>query len=356
MTSAEDTGPVAACILAGGVGTRLYPATRPDRPKQFQSFREGEPSLLTRTHRRAGFADARLVVTRESFAETAATHAPEATVEAEPEPLDTGPAMLYGTREVQRRFAAGTLTDRTTPDWDDSTEPVVLTLPSDHYIPDTEAFRQTMQQGVRVARTTGSLVAFGVEPTRAETGYGYVQPGADHGSHAEIATFHEKPAADTARAYVEAGYYWNSGIYAWTPSALFEACRATPLAETVRLLCADQPVAAYDAAASVSLDSGLMESAEDAAVVPASFEWDDLGAWDALQRLFPADDDGNTVTTETISIDAADNVVAGDHHVSLVGVEKLCVVAVDDRVLVLPVEQAQRVREVVQRLRDDDAF
>ncbi|MFC6786999.1 mannose-1-phosphate guanylyltransferase [Halobaculum halobium] len=359
--------PVVAVILAGGTGSRLYPASRSDRPKQFLAL--GDPdddrSLLARTTDRAGFADATLVATRPEFADEVPEHAPDAEIVVEPAGKDTGPAIVYATHRACDAVGG-------------DEEPVVVVLPADHHVPDADAFEATMERGARVAAGTDRLVAFGVEPTRSATGYGYIEPGErretarDSGDAAgdgadgadgyrDLAAFHEKPGADTAGEYVAAGYYWNAGIFAWTPEALFEQARDTPLGPLVDALDGPDPdpEAGFDAVDAVSIDYAVMERADRAAVVPAAFAWDDLGAWDALERVLDADGDGNVVDAgaEALAVDAAGNVVAGDDtHVSLVGVDGLCVVAYDDRVLVVPKDDAQRVRDAVDRLKDSGRF
>jgi len=344
--------PVVAVILAGGTGSRLYPASRSDRPKQFLALGPGDDSLLARTAARTEFADATLVATRPEFAAEVPEHAPDAEVVVEPAGKDTGPAILYATHRARNAVDG---------------DPVVVVLPADHRVPGGDAFGTTMTRGARVAAETGRLVAFGVEPTRPATEYGYVEPGetrtADGDGHTyrDLAAFHEKPDTDTAANYVESGYYWNAGVFAWTPAALFREARDTPLGALVESLDGDDPdpEAGFDAVDPVSIDYAVMERAERAAVVPASFAWDDLGAWDALERVLDANGDGNVVAggAEALAVDAADNVVAADdRHVSLVGVEGLCVVAYDDRVLVVPKGEAQRVRDAVDRLKASGRF
>ncbi|UIP00176.1 NTP transferase domain-containing protein [Halobaculum sp. CBA1158] len=350
--------PVVAVILAGGTGSRLYPASRSDRPKQFLALGDSDDdrSLLARTAARTGFADATLVATRPEFADEVPDHAPDAEVVVEPAGKDTGPAIVYATHRARDAVDG---------------DPVVVVLPADHHVPDGDAFEATMERGARVAAETDRLVAFGVEPTRPATGYGYVEPGEEHSSdgsavdYRDLAAFHEKPDGETAAEYVDAGYYWNAGIFAWTPAALFDQARDTPLGPLVGELDSPDPnpVAGFDAVDPVSIDYAVMERADRAAVVPADFAWDDLGAWDALERVLDADDradaDGNVVAgdAEALAVDAADNVVAGDEkHVSLVGVEGLCVVAYDDRVLVVPTGEAQRVRDAVDRLKATGRF
>jgi mannose-1-phosphate guanylyltransferase len=342
-----------AVVLAGGTGTRLYPASRSDRPKQFLSL--GAPadattggdtdesqSLLSRTVARVDFADEVVVVTRPEFEGDVHDHAPDATVLTEPEGRDTGPALTYATHRVAEAY-------------DDA---VVVALPSDHHV--RGDFASVARRGAAVAAETGRLVTFGVDPTRPETGYGYLELGESHGDWAALDSFHEKPDRETAESYVDAGYRWNAGIFAWTPESFLAAARDSRLAPLVAELDRGDPDAGFAAVESVSVDYAVMEPAADAgevAVVAADFGWDDLGSWDALERLLAADDAGNVALGDLLSVDAADNVVAtDDKHVSLVGVEGLAVVAYNDRVLVVPKEEAQRVREVVAELRDRNQF
>lgn len=344
-----------ALVLAGGIGSRLYPASRGDRPKQFLPI-GGDESLLTRTAARASFADELVVATRPEFADEIPEHAPEAEVLVEPDGKDTGPALTYATHRIRAQYGS----ERG--DENASEELIIVAMPSDHHVAETEAFQETMERGARVAGETGRLVTFGVTPDRPETGYGYIEPGADRQTargeqFSELARFHEKPDSETAREYVEAGYRWNSGIFAWTPESFLSAAAESPLAALVDRLEAGEPEAGFDAVDPVSVDYAVLERVDDAAVVPAEFTWDDLGSWDALERLLPQDRDGNVAIGEQLTIDAADNVVASDDkHVSLIGVSGLAVVAYDDRVLVVPKGEAQRVREAVSTLKAAGEF
>jgi mannose-1-phosphate guanylyltransferase len=364
MAGADPDPTVVAVVLAGGTGSRLYPAGRADRPKQFLSLL-GDTSLLERSVARARrVADEVIVLTRESYADGVADRVPDTEVVVEPAGRDTGPALLYATYLIGQRY-------------DDA---VVVALPSDHLV--GEGFAPAVRRGVAVAAATHRLVTFGIEPTRPETGYGYVEaadadgtagPGdpADAGGSADpapdtewypVASFHEKPDAETAESYVDAGLYWNAGLFAWRPEAFVAAADAPPLAPLVDALRGGDDAAvraAFESVEPVSVDHAVLESAADVAVVPASFPWDDIGAWDALDRELDADADGN-VTTEGATLrtlDAADNVVAADDtHVSLVGVSDLAVVAWDDRVLVVPTERAQDVKRLVRLLEGRGEF
>jgi mannose-1-phosphate guanylyltransferase len=327
-----------AVVLAGGVGTRLYPASSETRPKQFLSFGDG-PSLLARTVDRAReVADRVYVLTRPAYADRVPDHAPDAEVLVEPAGRDTGPALVYAAHRI--REAVG--------------DCVLLTLPSDHHVEGD--FAPVARTACRVARETGKLVTIGVEPTRAAVGYGYLKPGTDHGDYYDAAGFYEKPDPGAAERYRYNGFYWNAGIFAWTPAALLRETRGTELAGLVDDLDAGDEGAAFERAPAVSVDSAVLERSDEVALVPATFEWDDLGAWDALARVFDeaADDDGNVVRGNGLLLDAENCVVATDEasHVSAVGVSDLTVAAYDGRVLVVPTREAQRVREVVRDLRE----
>jgi len=328
-----------AVVLAGGVGTRLYPASTADRPKQFLSF--GDRSLLSRTVERAGtVADAVYVLTRPEYAKRVPDHAPDAEALVEPAGRDTGPALVFAAHRI--REAEG--------------DCVQLVLPSDHHV--EGPFAAVAERACGVAAETDRLVTIGVEPDRPAVGYGYVKPGTDRGDYHEAAGFFEKPSPGAAERYRYNGFYWNSGMFAWTPEALLSAARGTELDALVSGLESGTAERAFALAPSVSVDHAVLEKATEVAVVPApeELEWEDLGTWDALARVFDEerDDEGNVVLGEALTSGAEDCLIATDeaNHVAAVGVSNLTVAAYDGRVLVVPTREAHRVREVVERLRE----
>ncbi|MGB9951808.1 mannose-1-phosphate guanylyltransferase [Haloarcula marismortui] len=327
--------PIVALVLAGGTGTRLYPASRSDRPKQFLSF-GADKSLLTETVNRVGFADETYVLTRESFADGVRERVPNTAVLTEPDPKDTGPALVYAAHRIREQVG----------------DCVLLCLPSDHRI--SGPFERVGRTAARVAVETEGIVTVGIEPDRPATGYGYIKPGPSENGFAPVETFHEKPDRETATEYVREGFYWNAGLFAWTPTTLLSAAASSPLAPMVERLDEDAD-AAFDVVDPVSIDYAVLEDAENVFVVPAALDWDDLGSWDAFERVLDSQD-RNAVLGDAVTIDADGNVLASDGHVSAVGVEDLVVASFDDRTLVVPKDEAQRVREVVAKLRDDERF
>jgi mannose-1-phosphate guanylyltransferase len=336
---------VVAVVLAGGTGTRLYPASSRETPKQFRSVGPGEGSLLSRTVRRAErFADSVVVLTRAAHADRVPEHASDAEVLVEPEPKDTGPALTYAAHELHDRYD----------------DPVLVCLPSDAHVGDDAAFAADVERAIGLARDRGGLVTLGVEPTYAATGYGYLKPGeavetTDGGEGYVVERFVEKPDAGAAARYHEHGYLWNAGTFVWTPGEFLAAARDSALAPLVDALESGHREP-FEVVEAVSVDHGVLEGAEDVLVVPTDVEWDDLGTWDALERVLPADEDGNVVDGNALALDAEGCVLAtdADSHVSVVGVSDLVVAVHDDRVLVVPRNEAERVREVFAELEERD--
>jgi len=346
-------------ILAGGAGTRLWPVSREALPKPFIRLPDGR-SLLQKALLRAAAlpgVSAALTVTngdyyflsRDDFAEIG-DGGIDVDFLLEPQARNTAPAIAAAALHLRARSGGDT---------------VLLVLPADHLILDQTGFAAAVEQARRLA-ATGWLVTFGVAPTRPETGYGYIEAGAaiPGGTGHRAARFVEKPDLETARAYLASGHFvWNSGMFCFTADALLGAMRehapavlAAAEAALAGAAGSGAPVRleprAFAAAPDISLDYAVMEKAGNVAVVPAGHDWNDIGSWDALAALYPADAQGNRIVGEAVAIDSADCFLqSGSRLVAAVGLKDLLVVDTPDALLVADRARAQDVKAVVQRLR-----
>jgi mannose-1-phosphate guanylyltransferase len=347
-----------AVIMAGGSGTRFWPASRHHLPKQLLTLATETP-LLRMTFERLGDlvpVDRVWVVTTAETAEATRKILPELPPENTlSEPMGRNTAACAG--------LAACATQKADP------EAVCIVLPADHVIGEEARFRAAMAAGAEFVSREGGLLTFGVRPTRPETGYGYLELGPEHTLEGEwsihrLRRFVEKPDVDHARTYLESGgHLWNAGIFAWRATTLLEEIRrqipdlANGLDRIGEALGTDESDAVlsqvYPSLPSTSLDFGIMEGAERLWTVPVDFPWSDVGSWSALAETLAPDATGNTVRGRVQAIDAGGNVlVSTGPVVSVVGVDDVVVVATPDAVLVVPKDQAQRVKEVVEALHE----
>jgi mannose-1-phosphate guanylyltransferase len=252
----------------------------------------------------------------------------------------------------------------------DDADGVCLVLPADHLIGDDERFRSAMAAGSEVVTADGGLLTFGVRPDRPETGYGYLEVGEEHvridrwNIH-RLRAFVEKPDERRAREYLaNGGYLWNAGIFAWRTRDLLEELErqlpelAAGLDRIKNALSSDSAAKiladVYPTLPAVSVDTGVMERARRRWVMPVDFPWSDVGSWPALADQLPIDERGNATSGRTAALDAGNNIVVSMGPVAtVVGVNDLVVVATPDAVLVVPKAEAQRVKDVVERLREN---
>ena len=355
-----DMPKIVPFILAGGTGTRLWPASRSACPKQFIRLFD-QPPLFQQTITRLravegaappvvlGSAEHRFLIA-EQLRELDVK--PGAIV-LEPEPRNTAPAVL----------TAALMAAAEDPD------ALVLILPADHYMPEPERFAEALRLAAKAAQE-GKIITFGITSTRPETGYGYIHtsPIATRGEPLQVIEFVEKPDLKTARAYLKkGGYYWNAGIFlaaARTWAEAFDKHAADlrgPCYEALKLTRRDldflrlEP-AAWSEARSISVDYAVMEKASNVVCVPYAGEWSDLGSWSALlelrQRHDGADGQGNVTHGDVLMEDVSGSLAYSEDGtcLALVGLSDVVAVATRDAVLVAPKERAQHVREIVKKL------
>ena len=318
--------PIRPVILSGGAGTRLWPLSRADRPKQFLAL-AGEESLLKATARRAAAWGAPIVVAGREQALAVRVEVPDARLVLEPCARGTAAAVALAAA------AAGE-------------GELLLVMPSDHHIEDEAAFRAAVATAAPLA-ADGWLVTFGIAPDRAETGYGYIKRGEALAEGAyRAARFAEKPDRATAEAWLaEGGWDWNAGIFLFDRDALLAAL-GEHAPEMLAAVTSD-----FASAPAASIDTAVMEKAAKVAVVPVAMGWSDIGSWEALHALGPLDPGGNLLVGDVVAPDSRGCLVRSDGPVVVaLGVEDLVIVATERAVLVVPRGESQRVREAIDAL------
>lgn len=348
-------------LLCGGSGTRLWPLSRKSYPKQFSAL-IGEESLFQAAARRLsgpGYAPP-IVVTASEFRFLAAEQLTTTGIEPgalmiEPEGRNTAPAVL----------AAALMIAKTDP------EALMLVAPSDHVIPDAAAFRAAVDMG-RIAAEAGQLVTFGVSPTRAETGYGWLELEAMPNGPAPLplTRFVEKPDAKTAAAMLTAGrFLWNAGLFLFSVTTILEAFAAhapdmmEPVEAAVDQGHADLDFfrldpAAWAEARAISIDYAVMEHAGNISAVPFSAGWSDLGDWQAVWREMGPDNTGVASSGAAVALDCQDSLLrseAGSQTLVGIGLKDIVAVAMPDAVLVADASRAQEVKDAVAALKGQGA-
>src|ERR1700726_210683 len=340
-------------IMCGGAGTRLWPASREGRPKQFLPL-FGARSTFQDTLKRVSDAtlfERPIVITNATYRfmvlEQLAEIGIAADVLLEPMRRDSGPAIAAGAAFAQAR----------------DNDAVVLALAADHVVGDTAAFIAACRQGL-VAAESGRIVTFGVKPERAATEYGYINPGETvSGEVRSVAKFVEKPDSATAADYIKAGYFWNSGNFMFRASVLldeysnFDAHSLQAVTDSVIKAGRDLgfvtlDTSAFGSAKAISIDYAVMEKTARAAVVPVSCGWSDVGSWYAVWELSDKDAQGNAALGTAVFEDSRNCNVSTDRAlVALEGVDDLVVVATQDAVLVSRQKDANGLKRLVAKLK-----
>jgi mannose-1-phosphate guanylyltransferase len=343
-------------VLAGGSGERFWPLSTPSHPKQFPPLLEGKSFFqhtVERAERLVGRANV-LVATRRDLSPIVREQLPgfpEENCVLEPAGRDTAACIGLAAVAIERR-APGAF---------------MLVAPSDHYIRPFHAFEETIRHGLALLERLDGLVTLGIPPTRPETGYGYILAGdaaPEYAAARRCLRFTEKPDRTTAERFLADGrYYWNSGIFLWSAATILKsigrhlpeewACLeeirpALGTADEVRVV--DQ---VFPRMPRVSVDVGILERADNVYMIPATFSWDDVGAWSALHRILPLDECDNAVVGHHVGRDTHGCVVYGTTRpVGTIGLRDLVVVETPEGILVCPKERAQEVKDLVRMMRE----
>jgi mannose-1-phosphate guanylyltransferase len=348
---------VHAVILAGGSGTRFWPASRRSRPKQLLALAgsSGESLIAATVRRLHPLIEPRdvWVATSTGLLEATALalpQVPRAHLLAEPVARNTAAPIGWAAAVIARQ----------------NPDAILVVLPADHFIADEGAFRAVLTRAIHTAEQ-GWLTTIGVSPTRPETGYGYIELGnlLGEGAHG-VTHFVEKPDRARAEGFLSGGrHLWNAGMFVFRARVMLESIgrHLPPLAAGLAALDAAAErgeegralAEVFPTLPSISIDHGVMEKADRVAVVPGTFGWNDVGSWEVAWELARHDVDGNALPEGTVAVDSANNLVKDlttgrKRRIALLGVSDLVVVETDDAVLVMPRSRAQDVRAVVEEL------
>jgi mannose-1-phosphate guanylyltransferase len=345
-----------AVIMCGGSGTRFWPGSRKNLPKQFLKL-SSDASLIQETVKRLeGLIPQNQIflLAAESHKENLQRHLPDIPADnyiLEPGARNTAPALALAAKRIE---AMG----------DDY---VLAALPADHAIQDKKAFRETLAIAAEHAHKHENIVTIGIKPDKPETGYGYIETGEELEKDVlSVVRFVEKPNREKAEEYLKSGnYVWNGGIFVVRADALKSAFKKH--ASKIYKIMWEQVSAwgnpdfsaklkeQYAKLPKISIDYAVMEKAKGVACVPARFDWNDLGSWDALEAYWGQDNKGNAASGSYYSIDSQNNVIStAGRDVALIGVDDLIIVERSDVVMICKKDRSQDVKKMVELLQNED--
>lgn len=350
-----------AVILAGGSGTRLWPLSRKNYPKQFLKL-GGDKSLIQQTVERllgAVSPDDIIVITNNDYKFhvkseldslfDAGNPLPITNMILEPESRNTAPAIALAVKYCLEELGC-------------SNEEVLFILPCDHIIKPAEKFSEHMRQAEEMAKR-GYIVTFGIKPTRPETGFGYIKVYREAVTHGQVfmsgqdffkvERFTEKPDTETAQNYLKEGtYYWNAGIFAFQIGLILEEfARCAPAIAAAFDLTLDEFKAQFSGMPNISFDYAILEKTDKLITLPAKVYWNDIGSWDALYEVLEKDDNGNVKTGDIVTIDTKESMIIGDKRlIATIGLSDSLVIETGDALLVAKRGQTQKVKGIVDRL------
>lgn len=334
-------------ILAGGGGTRLFPLSRQSMPKQFLTI-DKELSLLGETierFRNIIRPSDIIVVTNEAYVhhvktELQSSGAEGAHIVMEPMARNTAPAIALAAKFCLDKLGA-------------SADEVMFVSTSDHIIRPALAFQNAVKQARKFA-IEGNFVTFGVQPTKPETGFGYIETGDDLGGAFRTNSFKEKPDEATAAEYLAKGnYYWNSGMFAFRIDRYLDEIKAyAPEIDAKLFDTYEETLAHFSEMPSISVDYAVAERSKHGVTIPLKLYWNDVGSWDAIYEVLDKDADGNAIKGDAIAIDCKDNLIFGRSRlIAGIGLKDVMIVETDDVILIAQKGESQKVKELVTTLK-----
>jgi mannose-1-phosphate guanylyltransferase len=330
-------------VLAGGVGSRFWPLSTEQRPKQLLPLVGDRPLLVEQLDRLEPLADAAhtLILTNAGLVEPiarAVPRIPRDNIVAEPKPAGTAAALAWAAHEIARR---------------DGPRATMISVHADWAIGDADGFRAALTTAAEAAEEHDALVTVGIVPSRPDPGFGYIEPGEALGGRVRrVSRFVEKPSRERAAEMQRAGYLWNSGIFVWRVGVLLEEIRAhSPEVAPALRQHGDSLAGFFAAVKPIAIDHAVLERSARVLVVSGDFGWDDVGTWGALRRVRRADAAGNAASGSVHALDARNNVVhAEGQRVVLYGVNDLVVVAMNGLTLVTTTDKSADLKALVESL------
>jgi len=320
-------------LLIGGKGERFWPRSRRGMPKQFLPITSEKPMIVETLERVLPLAEKVLAVAGVEMIDPArkvlGNHGKGVTFIEEPTGKSTAPALGLAAMACER-------------------DDVLIALPADHHIPNPARFREVLSTAIAIAKQKEGIVCLGIAPSRPETGYGYIRPGKPlSGGGFQIESFVEKPPAQRAKRLIEEGALWNGGIFV-VRAGVYRDLLKKYIPALSRVLEEGQ---AFSSAPTISVDHGILEHCAESYVVRGDFEWDDVGDWGAMARIYPKDSSGNSVRGNFVGYETKHLIVDSDQGiVAAVGVEDIAIIREGDVVLVVKRGMEQNVRELLAQL------
>ncbi|MBM7622992.1 mannose-1-phosphate guanylyltransferase [Sporohalobacter salinus] len=347
-------------IMAGGIGSRFWPLSRKDTPKQFLKLVDQDQSMIQATVDRISDLTSReniFVATNQNYLADIKEHLPEIpenNITVEPMGKNTAACIGLASLYIERK----------------DPQAVMVVLPSDHLIEDQSSYLEILNTAVEVANRGDNLVTIGIEPTNPETGYGYIAYDQDEteikiDNAFAVEEFTEKPDYKTAESFLKQGnYLWNSGMFVWRVDTIRKMFKKympklhkglERMKEAIGTYKEEEVlIEEFKKLDSISIDYGIMEEADNIYVIPGNFGWDDVGSWSSLERFKEVDLDGNLVEGNHVGVETKNSIIHGNGKlITTVGLENVIIVETDDAIMVCDKDKAQDVKELRNKLKSE---